>query len=387
MSQINQKLQNNYDPLEVAAPISGFFLYQDNVVPFLRLKISQRNRSWIFEKWWQQKHFKRQIGSANLIGVSEARLRAFEWARMLEEGNLPPTIKERGQRAARQRVAVETLFTEYLEQHVKLRCRTANEIEKDFGRYWNSIKKAQVLSLTSSQVRQWMNKIAQESGHATANKQLALLRASLKWACAGGAIQMHGNPLLGIKAFPSQLRITYLHPGNEVSRLAMALEKEHQDIQDVIWMLLWTGQRRNNVLSMQWIEIDWQNKIWHIPPYKTKSARQYSIALTPKAMEILERRKENGGTFVFSCNRTATGYISHINRAWLRIRRAAGLEHLRLHDLRHTTASWLALQGASSMVIKEALQHQSISTSQRYVHLVAGDVRDMMAKAQQAIAG
>ena len=59
----------------------------------------------------------------------------------------------------------------------------------------------------------------------------------------------------------------------------------------------------------------------------------------------------------------------------------------RARDKRHTTASWLALQGASSMVIKEALQHQSISTSQRYVHLVASDVREIMTKAQKAVAG
>ena len=250
MSQIDKKLPNNYDPLEVAAPASGFYLYQDNLVPFLRLKVSQRNRTWIFEKWWQQKHFKRQIGNACLMSLNEARLKAYEIARMLDGGITPPTIKERGSAAIKQRITVENIFTDYFEQHVKLRCRTADEIERDFGRYWDSIRKIQVSHLATNQVRQWMNKIAKANGRATANKQFGLLRACLKWACAGGIVQLHGNPLLGIKAFPCQQRIAYLHPGNEVSRLAAVLEKEHQDIRDVIWMLLWTGQRKANVLSM-----------------------------------------------------------------------------------------------------------------------------------------
>ena len=385
MSEISRKLSSNYEPSELPTPDFGFYLYQDGMVPFLKLKISRRNRSWVFEKWWQQKHFKRQIGSARLISLNEARLKAYEIARMLEDGITPLTIKERGLAALKQRITVENIFVDYFEQHVKLRCRTANEIEKDFGRYWDSIRKIHISHLTTNQVRLWMNKIAKASGHATANKQFGLLRACLKWACADGAIQSPDNLLLGIKAFPCQQRITYLHPGNEVSRLAAILEKEHQDTQDIIWLLLWTGQRRNNVLSMQWVEIDWLNQIWHIPPHKTKSARQYSIALTPKAMEILERRKANGDKCVFPSLTTFSGHIIDVNRPWLRIRKAAGLEHLRLHDLRHTAASWLALQGASSMVIKEALQHQSISTSQKYVHLVASDVRTIMTRAQQAI--
>lgn len=329
-----------------------------------------------------------QIGSdCNHVNSTAYEAKREEDGVIFKAKSLTLTMKERGLAATKQRLTVENMFADYFEQHVKLRCRTADEIERDFARYWNNIKKTQVSSLITNQVRQWMNKIAKESGHATANKQFGLLRACLRWACAGGIIQLPGNPLLGIKAFPSQQRLAYLRPGNDVSRLAAALTQEHQDIQDVIWMLLWTGQRRSNVLSMRWAEIDWTNQIWHIPPYKTKSARQYSIALTPKAMEILEHRRGNDDSFVFPSGTTGGGYINNVNRAWLRIRAAAGLEHLRLHDLRHTTASWLALQGASSMVIKEALQHQSISTSQRYVHLVAGDVRDMMAKAQQAIAG
>jgi integrase len=69
------------------------------------------------------------------------------------------------------------------------------------------------------------------------------------------------------------------------------------------------------------------------------------------------------------------------------VRKRAQLGNLRLHDLRHTGATWLAMQNANAHVIQQALQHSSLSTSQRYVHLVGAPnmVRDQLAKAQSAV--
>jgi integrase len=167
-----------------------------------------------------------------------------------------------------------------------------------------------------------------------------------------------------------------------------ALEPETQDVQDMILLLLWTGQRKRNVLSLRANEIDWDNRVWHIPAGKTKSSRLYSVALTSKAMEILQRRRGQCADIMFPpVHESASGHRENLNVAWYRVRERANLPQLRIHDLRHTNASWLALNGASAMVIKEALQHSSISTSQRYVHLATGDVREMMDRAQEAMAG
>jgi integrase len=387
-----KKLGLDYDPKKVELPKTGVYNYQDGQVPFLRLKVSSvGNRIWQFEKSFNKKHFKRTIGDALFIGLNEARLRAYEFARKLQDGEMPPTLKQRiGASAIKttNSISVGGLFEKYYEDHVLRRCRTHKEIWRGFHAYWEPIKNMQVPALTPVLVRGWKNKLAKNHGAGTANKQFTSLRATLRWGVQSDIISLANDPLRGIKLLPLKSRVSYLKPGDELERLTAALESESQEARDIIWLLLWTGQRKTNVLSMRWEELDIKSYVWHIPSNKTKSGRNYSVALTPRALLILNRRHaiKNGSEYVFP-GQKKDGHFRAIQWVWSRVRENAGLKHLRLHDLRHTAASWLALHGASAMVIKEALQHSSISTSQRYVHLATSDVREMMAKAQQQMMG
>lgn len=378
-----------YDPKTVEAPTTGVYNYKDGVVPFLRLRVTPKCRTWHFQKGWNRQHLKRKIGNVSTMSLDEARLRAFEWQRQLADGEVPPTVKQRAQKTEMQMLTVADLFERYFDGHVQLHCKTKHEIRWAYGKYWQTMMRLQVPSLQPMTVRAWMRRLFETSGSGVANKQYFILRAAINWGKNCGMVSLAVNPFLGIKPFPAKQRMEYLKPGDEMIRLRAALAPEGDDIQDIVWLLLFTGQRKSNVLSMRWDEIDGENLVWHIPPNKTKSKRQYNVGLTPKAMDILTRRQRlSKSLWVFPTPRASKSpHLTSINKAWERIRKRAQLDHLCIHSLRHSAASWLGLRGASAMVIKEALQHSSISTSQRYVHLGANDVRSFMQDAQEEMAG
>lgn len=164
--------------------------------------------------------------------------------------------------------------------------------------------------------------------------------------------------------------------------MRQALQKQSQDVQDAIWLLLLTGQRRSNVLSMEWSELDLDNKMWTIPKEKSKTDRAYHVALTPAALEIITRRN-NDQRYVFpSIRASKKGHLDSIHKAWGEVRTEAGLGDLRIHDLRHSVGTWLAQGGANAFQIQRAMNHASVTTSQKYIHLVANDVRDQLAATQ-----
>ena len=152
-------------------------------------------------------------------------------------------------------------------------------------------------------------------------------------------------------------------------------------------LALLTGQRKSNVLQMQWSEIDLRKaeESWRIPGRKTKTKRNYVVALTPDAAAILARRIQSKTTdYVFPSESQSSNkpYRASIQHAWARICDRAGFDDLNIHDLRHTAGTWMALNGASAFQIKEALQHANVATSQRYIHMANSDVRSVMAAAQ-----
>ena len=111
-----------------------------------------------------------------------------------------------------------------------------------------------------------------------------------------------------------------------------------------------------------------------------------TVALSPKAIEILERRKDasNGGEWVFP-GLGSTGHLVEPKAAWQRICKRAGIEDLRIHDLRRTLGSWQAATGASLPVIGKSLGHKSLGATQVYARLNIDPVRIAVNRAVDAM--
>jgi integrase len=185
------------------------------------------------------------------------------------------------------------------------------------------------------------------------------------------------NPARGIERNKEYLRRRYLSP-DELARLLVALNT-HPDRQsaNIIRMLLLTGARRGEVLSMRWADVDLTAGTWSKPPSSTKQKEHHQSPLSAPARQLLsELRAEHAskhpkkplGEFVFPGS-GAAGHIVEIKKGWGSLCKAAGLVGLRIHDLRHSFASQLASGGASLPLIGALLGHSNPTTTHRYAHL------------------
>ena len=119
-------------------------------------------------------------------------------------------------------------------------------------------------------------------------------------------------------------------------------------------MALLTGARKTNILEMRWDQLT--GGMWRIP--ETKNGEVVVVPLVQQAQNILQARRERYGDqpWVFPGPGKA-GHLLEVRKAWVRICKRAGLENLRIHDLRRTLGSWQALSGASEIIIGKSLGH------------------------------
>jgi integrase len=134
---------------------------------------------------------------------------------------------------------------------------------------------------------------------------------------------------------------------------------------------------------MRWDEVDWNLRQWRIPT--TKTGNVVVVPLVPMAIETLQKLQalNSGSEFVFPgrCN----GHISGVWHPWQRLLKRAGLEDLRLHDLRRSLASWQAIGGSSLPVIGKSLGHTSLAATTIYARLSFDPVRESVEKATAAM--
>jgi integrase len=111
---------------------------------------------------------------------------------------------------------------------------------------------------------------------------------------------------------------------------------------------------------------------------QTKAGRPHLLPLPSPVVEILESLPSRGQSeWVFPSDRTE-GPCVEPGKAWQRIRERAGVPDARIHDLRHTLASWLVAQGYTLPLIGRALNHSQTSTTERYAHLALDPVREAL---------
>jgi integrase len=152
-----------------------------------------------------------------------------------------------------------------------------------------------------------------------------------------------------------------------------------------ITLLLLTGARRNEITQAKWEYINWERRTLLVP--LSKSGKPRTITLNGQALELLRSvPRIDGNPHIFPSDVTGRPCAS-LYFPWDRIRRRAGLDSVRLHDLRHSFASFLVNQGISLYVVQGLLGHSHSRTTQRYAHLAQQTLQDAAEVVGTIVAG
>ena len=202
-------------------------------------------------------------------------------------------------------------------------------------------------------------------------------------------LRPHGrNPCKSVRRYKVLPRKERFLTPEELARLGRALDiapaerLASRHAAAAIRLLILTGCRRNEIMGLAWDDLDFEAGEMRLRDSKT-GARV--VPLPPAAAEVLaDLPKTPGNPWVFPGRKKGTHQVN-INDSWDRIRRRAGLDRVRLHDLRHTFASRALAIGEGLPMIGELLGHTQVNTTARYAHLARESIQASTAKVADSI--
>lgn len=310
--------------------------------------------------------------------IEQARREAKRIALDIADGKNPAEVK-RGRKAE---LTFGDLFSEYLERHAKPKKKTWKEDQAQFRIYLaKPLGKKKLSSIDRKSIARVHGDITKTGYAPTANRVKSLLSSVFGWAISVGLWEL--NPVTGIKSNKENQRDRFIQ-SDELPRFFKALAEEpNGTIRDYVLMSLLTGARRSNVLSMKWSDINFDRAEWRIK--ETKNGTPQTVALSPEAIEILANRKPADATVFVFPGIGKHGHLIEPKKGWKRILERAGIEDLRIHDLRRTLGSWQAKTGASLAIIGKSLNHKNQNTTAIYARLDLDPIRDSINTATSAM--
>ncbi|MCZ6841499.1 MAG: site-specific integrase [SAR324 cluster bacterium] len=308
------------------------------------------------------------------LNVKAAREMAIEMGAQISKGENPAAVRK----AQREEITLGEFFEEhYLDRHLKAHCKSWAESEGVYRRYLMPWRNRQLSSISNGTIQALHSRIGASRTKYGANRMASLLSHVFRMAGQWGFFEGE-NPAKGVQHFHETKRDRFLQP-EEASALFQAIDAEPDEMfRDFFWLLIFTGARRNNVQGMAWEDISFERQVWVIPGVQSKNKQPMTIPLHSQALAILHnRRAKVEGEYVFP-SKTPGKHLKNPNIRWWRIRKAAGLDDLRLHDLRRSLGSWMAGTGASLTVIGKTLGHESLEATAIYARLNIDPVRAAM---------
>jgi integrase len=317
------------------------------------------------------------IGDAATMTLAAARREARQAIEAIRRGADPAKDKIERRRALEYgSITIAELSDRWMTEVVKpkRKPRTIDDYERILARHiLPALGRVAVKEVTWEQVNKFhgsMSRIPRRANYVTST-----LRAMLNFSERIGIRPPHSNPCKGVEFFRERARERFL---SEVEIGAAADGIEQAEREGVIGpyaaaglrLALFTGARSGEIVSIQWEHIDWIRKQVRLPDSKTNTPR--TIHLGDAAIEVLKTLPPVG-PFVIAGAKPGEAY-KNLTRAWGTAREYAGLQDVRLHDLRHSYASLAAGRGVSLQMIGKLLGHKVAATTLRYSHLARDQV-------------
>jgi integrase len=339
----------------------------DSRLPGFMLEVRASGGKTYYQRYRDSRGRERQfrIGAANILKLSEARRKG---RCILAEALLGEDPHVRRRELRKIPTLREFVTGQYLPfvRNTKRSWRTDEMVLRIH--ILPAIGRLALDEVSSAKIADLLRKM-KENGYSsgTTNRVIALLRFAFNLAKKWGVLGALENPASCFTTEPDICRQRFLSQ-EEVQRLLAALDSdENQVAAKAIKLLLLTGARRNEITYARWECVDWRKGTLLVPVSKT--GRPRVITLNAAAVDLLRSIKPiDGNPFIFPSEVTDRPCPS-LHFPWSRIRRRSGLLGLRLHDLRHSFASFLVNNGVSLYVVQGLLGHTQPRMTQRYAHL------------------
>jgi integrase len=347
--------------------------YTDAECIGLHLRVSKNGRKFFQHRY---RHLGRKkcmsLGEYPHISLQEARQRVSEHKTLLAR-DLDPA-DERSQK--RDDITLATFANEFYIPHATMHKKTWQEdVNRIKLRINPALGSLRLATITQRDLTNFHAKEKERTSSTTANHYLSLLKRMLNLAVKWGLLEK--SPAAGMDKFKEPPHRERYLTKEELPKFLKALDELDDRLSvAAIKLLLFTGCRRNEVLSMKWDQVRFEEGRIFLP--MTKNGRSRSVLLNVKAKEILEgllsRKDDDSRTrnsdFVFPSRAgTCKGYIYDLRKPFEAACAIAGIEGLRIHDLRHSFATIAIMGGASLYEVQKLLGHSDISMSQRYAHM------------------
>ncbi|GAB3366895.1 site-specific integrase [Lysobacter rhizosphaerae] len=219
---------------------------------------------------------------------------------------------------------------------------------------------------------------------ATVNRYLAALSAACKWAWKE-LRWLPTNPVLDVSKMPESTGIVrFLSDDERKALLAACRESGDANIRVAVMLALATGARYSNIRNLTWADVD--RTQWRLRFLETKNGHPRYVPVVGPAQQALQEQFDADPTkdgWVFKASRSDGP--ADLDKAWRKVRDAAKLADFRFHDLRHTTASYLTMNGASLAEVAEALGHRTLVMAKRYSHQTGEHVRTTLERVASAL--
>ncbi|MCZ6640365.1 MAG: site-specific integrase [Gammaproteobacteria bacterium] len=353
------------------------FIVWDTEIPGfgVRVRPSSGRRVYIL-KYRTKKGTPRKpaIGPHGNITTEQARSIARTWLAEVHKGGDPAAETEAGRNAP----SLSEFAERYMKQHAEVKKRplsVAGDEQNLRNHILPKLGRKKLIDINRQDLIRFHHSLKDKPG--AANRCVALLSKMFNLAEKWGQRPDGSNPCRHVERYKEH-RIERFLSNDELAHLGEVLTEAERTGSELpsaiaaIRLLLFTGCRRSEILTLKWEHMDFERHCLRLPESKTGAKTVY---LSPPALEVLtgiERGEDN--PYVITGAKPGS-HLVNLTKPWHRIRAKAGLDDVRLHDLRHSFASVAVAGGLSLPLIGALLGHTQPQTTARYAHLAADPLR------------
>ena len=233
-----------------------------------------------------------------------------------------------------------------------------------------------IIDITTTDINEALGTLPGHFKNATINRYVAAISVVFSYAVREYGIQV--NPIYKIPSLPENNERTRFLSDDERTRLFHSGRASHWDkLYLIVLLAITTGARKGELTKLKWSDIDFERRTAYVST--TKNGQPKVMPLTNEVVKELNRFKDQEPELIFN-SEIKTDKPYEFRKLWLKALDKAEIDNFRFHDLRHTCASYLAMNGCSLLEIADVLGHKQISMTARYSHLCVSHKQKLIKK-------